>query len=381
MDAISNANHAGSIAHLAFDSKPDGRLEARYQLLGLMEGLAVPSFVAEHFQLDDFTPFHDEIRKIAPDLLIGKYVVDLPDGLGWLAPSASIGVLHTESEADRRRFGFYYLLSRAGAGELPTGTLLRPFLETRVPNGVGLAFDETMTGWYFPGVRTSAPGRAGDLEIAARIPDSGDPAGAVSCSFTLRMMIRDINEFVEGSAHEARIKGSIGFGSFAGAANITLTVDERKSLFNYLQVNEQTREAEMRYRLVFDSPDGRAFLFEGRKYMQKDSPSGPRGVREVLNDYTTLYCHVYEREGDKWTEIGTAYLKFRTFEDLAAVGNLAGFLRSFQVTGTPDPLIQLQARMRFLAFTGRFVQYEYDPLSLPVERSAAASGGRSAQLI
>jgi len=57
-----------------------------------------------------------------------------------------------------------------------------------------------------------------------------------------------------------------------------------------------------------------------------------------------------------------AYLKFRTFEDLAATGSLAAFLTSFQVTGTGDPTMQFQARMRFLAFTAQFVQREYDPL-------------------
>src|SRR5260370_42526058 len=61
---------------------------------------------------------------------------------------------------------------------------------------------------------------------------------------------------------------------------------------------------------------------------------------------------------------GAAYLKFRTFEDLAAVGSLADFLTSFQVTGTNDPVIQLQARMRFAAFPAQFVQREYDPRSL-----------------
>ena len=65
MDTISNANHAGGIAYLQFSNKPDGRLEARYQLMGLMEGLVVPSFLKDHFQLNDFTPFHDEIRKVS----------------------------------------------------------------------------------------------------------------------------------------------------------------------------------------------------------------------------------------------------------------------------------------------------------------------------
>ena len=42
MDAISNANQAGGIAYLQFNSKPDGSFEARYELMGLMEGLVVP---------------------------------------------------------------------------------------------------------------------------------------------------------------------------------------------------------------------------------------------------------------------------------------------------------------------------------------------------
>ena len=50
-------------------------------------------------------------------------------------------------------------------------------------------------------------------------------------------------------------------------------------------------------------------------------------------------------------------------ENLAAVGSLADFLTSFQVTGTHDAVMQLQARMRFIAFTGQFVQREYDPLA------------------
>ncbi len=46
-----------------FSNLPDGRFVARYELMGLMEGLVTPSFLKDHFQLNDFTPFHDEIRK------------------------------------------------------------------------------------------------------------------------------------------------------------------------------------------------------------------------------------------------------------------------------------------------------------------------------
>jgi hypothetical protein len=104
--------------------------------------------------------------------------------------------------------------------------------------------------------------------------------------------------------------------------------------------------------------------------MQKD-PDAPSAVRDLLGDYTTLYSHVAELLPDgSQRETGTALLKFRTFEDLAATANLAGFLASFQVAGTSDPATQIQARLRFLAFTAQFVQREYDPLAL------AAAGSR-----
>jgi hypothetical protein len=168
------------------------------------------------------------------------------------------------------------------------------------------------------------------------------------------MTVRDVNEFIDGLAHEASIKGSIHFAHFGGKDNVTYGLDERASLFNYLIVNPVSGEAEMRYHLEFASDDGTPYVFEGRKYMQK---SGGPALADLLGDYTTLYGQVSGH--------GSACLKFRTFEDIAAAANLAGFLGSFQVTGTADPSLQLRARMRFLAFTAQFVEREYDPLSPP----------------
>src|SRR5262249_10061261 len=52
MRMVSNANDTGVVAYLKFDLKPangsDGRLEARYQFLGLIEGLSDPSFGQDH---------------------------------------------------------------------------------------------------------------------------------------------------------------------------------------------------------------------------------------------------------------------------------------------------------------------------------------------
>jgi cholesterol oxidase len=361
MDVISNANHANGLAYLEFDLKPDGRLESHYRLMGLMEGLVMPSFLQDHFQLNDFTPFHDEIRKVTGNFLVGKYVTGLPPSLASLADDLSIGIFHSDSGGE---FGFYYMLTKTDQKALPTNTLLRPFLDVYLPDGLSLTFDEEMVGWYFEGGTTPAPGRAGDLTIAERIPPSGVPLGGVDCKFELHMTARDINEFIDAPEHEAELEGTITFGKFQGATQVTYSVDSQNSRFNYLEVNPATGQAEIRYHLVFATPDGRGYDLDGVKYMQKESGGGLRGIQELLEDYTTLYCHIFQtKAGQADQQVGVGYLKFRTFEDLAAVGNLVGFLASFEVTGTKDPVLQIQARMRFLAFTAQFVQLEYDPLA------------------
>ncbi|MEO8596035.1 MAG: GMC family oxidoreductase [Candidatus Solibacter sp.] len=355
MDTISNANHAGGIAYLQFNNKPDGRLEVRYQLMGLMEGLVAPSSLKDHFQLNDFTPFHDEIRKVSNDFLVGTYMTGLPPALASLLGSSSLGLFHSQPNG---QFGFYYTLTRTTDKQIPANTLLKPFREAQLPDGVGMLFDEQMKGWYFPGLATPSPDRAGDLTIASHVP------GSIACQFDGRMTIADVNEFIDGYAHEAGIKGTMTFATFEGIQNAVFPIDENASRFNYLRTNLATGEGEMRYHIEFAMQGGRRFSFDGVKYMQKDTEGGIPGIAEILQDYTTLYCHVHEQMSDgTHRETGTAYLQFRTFQDLAAIGGLAGFLLSFQVTGTNDPAIQLQARMRFIAFTAEFVQREYDPLT------------------
>lgn len=313
MDVISNANHAGGVAYLKFDVKPDGRLESRYLLMGLMEGLVMPSFVKDHFQLNDFTPFHDEIRKVSGTFLVGKYITGLPPEVSAFMNNSSLGIFQTDAKGE---FGFYYMLTQADLKQLPTESLLSPFLDVFLPDGLGLTFDEEMVGWYFENATTPAPGRLSDLPIADRIPATGVPAGGANCKFDVHMTAADINEFIDGPEHEAGMAGTIFFANFQGASQVTYTIDPQNSRFNYLKVNEATGEAEMRYHIEFVTPEGHHFLLEGRKYMQKDEGGGFRGLREVLDDYTTLYAHIYERKaGLPDTHLGLAYMKFRTFED------------------------------------------------------------------
>ena len=189
----------------------------------------------------------------------------------------------------------------------------------------------------------------------------------MKADFSARMTIRDVNEFVDGYEHEAQLSGSIHFAQFEELGDATFAMDAANSRFHYLRINPATREAEMEYHIEFLSHDGRRFAFDGVKYMQKDS--GQNAIADLLEDYTTLYCHVRQVLTDGTErETGTAYLKFRTFENLHATAGFAAFLASFQITGTSDPAVQFHARLRFLAFTAQFVEREYDPLALAASR-------------
>ncbi len=335
MDAISNANEAAGVAYLGFTTKPDGGFEARYQLMGLMEGLVLPTFLADHFQLNDFTPFHDEIRRVSGDLLVGKYMTSLPPVISNLLGTQNLGLFHSQADG---KFGMYYVLTRAAA-ELPGNTVLSPFLNVQLPDGIGMTFDEEMVGSYHPA-------EAADATLQA------------ACKFNARMVIRDVNEFVDGYQHEASIQGTISFGDFDHRGPAVFAIDESASRFHYLRMNRATAEArdELPHRV---RGGGWPALLPRRHQVHAEGLEQIRG--ELLADYTTLFCDV----SGSGRDLGKGVLKFRTFEDLAAVGSLARFLTSFQITGTSDPLVQFQARMRFLAFTGQFVQREYDPLGWP----------------
>jgi len=366
MRTVANATDTGVVAYLEFDVKPGGRIEAHYSFMGLLEGLVHPVLGQDHFELDDFTPFHDEIRVVSPDFMVGKYVTATPPGLADLFGPGGLGIFQvTRGSNGQSQFGFDYTLTRSVAGEMPATVFLEPLLDIRMPDGLHMEFDEQMVGYFFAGASVPA-GRTGDLQIEARVPASGVPAGGVSCSFQVHMFIRDLNEFFEGTEHEAQLSGTIQFGDFPGQGQTTFNIDPLKSYFNYLRINPQTQEAEMDYHLYFQDANKNEYLFFAKKYMQRDPNANVAGAQQVLHDYTTAYCHLTSTGEGK--ELGTGLLKFKTFEDPAAVASFAQFLASFQVTGTDDPKLKAQGQLRFLAFTNQFVIREYAPY-LPIGKS------------
>jgi len=342
MTAIANSNHRQDVARLAFDVKPDGKIEGRYNFLGTFEGQMETVLGEEQLRLIDFTPLQDDIRAIDANTMVGKWVTRDRQPFGPF----SLGLLQAEPAEDGgSRFGFYYLLKRSDAARLPTPALIDKVLARRLH--CGLTFEEQMDGAYYSGDQDRQPEHLLGL----------DPKAGKVCKFGVRMTIADLDQFVDGAEHRAELSGTLELQEFRGDKNLTLSL-EPGSFFNYLILNPQSQEHEMRYHLRFRHR-GELFALSGTKLMQKDHK---RRIREILDDYTTLFARI-TAEPSGVVE-GVALLKFRTFEDLVAVGSTVRFGLSFKVTGADNPATEAAAIAKFNALTTRFVLDEYNPLGL-----------------
>ena len=179
-----------------------------------------------------------------------------------------------------------------------------------------------------------------------------------------------------GYAHEAAIKGTMSFGDLEGMRTAAFAIDESNSRFHYLRVNQATGEAEMRYHIEFAAHDGRRYHVRGHEVHaegRRRRGAGHRGDAAGLHD--AVLPRVRTDGGRHAAGDGDGASEVPYVRGSGGGGQPGGFLTSFQITGTDDPVIQFQARMRFIAFTAQFVEREYDPLAFAGYRTAG--GGRA----
>jgi hypothetical protein len=258
----------------------------------------------------------------------------------------SVGLLQSEpAEGGQARFGFYYTLRRSDPAQPSPESLLEKILSRNL--GVGLTFQEQMDGAFYAGDQNATPGHLLGLK-----PEDGK-----KIQFNVAMAIADLDKFVADSEHRAELTGTIQFEQFRGDSAVTLPLSAG-SFFNYLIVNPASQEHEMRYHINFQHK-GAMFVLQGTKFIQKD---GKGDFAEIRQDFTTLFVQVTDAKSGAIQ--GTALMKFRTFESLAAIGSMAQFGISFTVTGTDDPLVKAAALAKFSAMTTKLILEEYDPLGL-----------------
>lgn len=104
---VSNAALSYSFFVLSFTLNQD-RIDGKWKLLGVWEGDSKVELGKDEMKMFDFTNWHDEIRRVTDDIMVGKYCQ--PDKSILPPPWAgSLGYIQAE---EGKRFCLYYILNK-----------------------------------------------------------------------------------------------------------------------------------------------------------------------------------------------------------------------------------------------------------------------------
>lgn len=206
--------------------------------------------------------------------------------------------------------------------------------------GLGLKFDETMSGWLGIGEKDCVEGRlAGQQQNTP-------------CHFDAKIIIEDLDRFVQLSDHRARLEGTISFDPLGG------TFPMENGLFKLFSIDPSTGSRQIVYNFQFTAQDGKKYFLHGEKWI-KDDPGF-----DVVEDLTTLFTTVYAGEDEQAPLYGSGQLCF-DLKDLPAL------ITSMKVTGIKFwefwkwPL-KVQGRIAFTDFAWGEIKKTYlsdiDPL-------------------
>jgi uncharacterized protein (DUF362 family) len=166
----------------------------------------------------------------------------------------------------------------------------------------GFQFDETMSGWLGIGARDYEAGRI-----------TGEQKNT-PCHFDAKIVIADLDRFVQPGGHQARLEGTVTFDPLGG------TFPMEDGSFSLFSVDPGTAISQMIYTFRFTAKDGKKYFLHGVKNL-KDDPGF-----DMVEDLTTLFTAIYEGED----EHAPLYCAGQLYFDLKDLPNL---IFSMEVTG------------------------------------------------
>lgn len=140
--------------------------------------------------------------------------------------------------------------------------------------GVPLNVNEWMKGYVGFGAADSASGFKQGI------------AEATYLEYEIRIAIDDIDRFVAEPAHEAHLTGSVSCDRLGGACPILAG-----STFNMFVDGADPKTKYMKYRMAFETHDGRVFTLVGQKTLHDD-----QGF-DLWSDITTLDVELLDTAG------------------------------------------------------------------------------------
>jgi uncharacterized protein (DUF362 family) len=196
--------------------------------------------------------------------------------------------------------------------------------------GLGLEFEETMSGWIGLGEKDFLAGRMAGQQENTPI------------RFDCKIIIDDLDRFIHLSDQRARLEGTVTFTPLGGPFAL------EDGSFNLFSVDPATGMRLMTYAFRFTTDSGKKYWLYGEKHL-KDDPGF-----DLMEDMTTLFTTIYDGPDERAPIYGAGQLFF----DLKDVPAL---MASMKVTGTRwwQLYKRVQAKFAFTNFAWGKVREEY----------------------
>jgi uncharacterized protein (DUF362 family) len=196
-------------------------------------------------------------------------------------------------------------------------------------SGVGLQFEESMSGYLGKGTADPSEGAALGRRQKTEI------------RFDVQITIPDLGSFLEVSQHEAELSGAVTCEVLGGTFSIF------DGTFNLFSVDPQTGMRQMVYSFRFKNTQGQTYYFHGHKEIEDDP-----GKLDLVKDITRLFITV-RRGGDEQAPLcgaGEMYFKLSDAPSMAS---------SMKVLNASSSWQKVAARLAFISFACGALRDEY----------------------
>jgi cholesterol oxidase len=191
-----------------------------------------------------------------------------------------------------------------------------------------LEFTETMSGWVGIGEKDYVEGRISGQRENTPI------------SFSARIIIDDLDHFINLSEHNARLTGTVSFEPLGSKIPI------EDGIFNLFSVDPQEGIRHMTYSFRFTVNEDKKYFLHGHKKIEDDPGF------DLVDDMTTLFTTIHDGPDDTAPVYGAGQLFFN-------LRDAPSLLTSMKVKGTWWLHKKIQAKIAFMSFAWGAIRQEY----------------------
>jgi uncharacterized protein YndB with AHSA1/START domain len=108
---VSNASLTPPLFRFWYSVDPSGKVSCQWNFMNILKGRSRIEMTKDQMLMFDFTNFHDEIRMLTPDAMVGRYLPQSSKLLDIIG-DRDLGLLHFEKNAQGDRPMIYYYIKR-----------------------------------------------------------------------------------------------------------------------------------------------------------------------------------------------------------------------------------------------------------------------------